>query len=197
MSSSSSHLTRCAIAKAIKSATAPTTGKSNAAQGKRGKSKEALAPSRAAATPPPLDWPNVVVESLRESCAEFLHLIVGEANDLSKREKIAKDKARKKRKKSLSSSNSVQHSIAPTDLYASLRALGFDSFIPDAKHACAQSKQESIRRQKFKRQRRESNASTDARALQAEQERLFAQAALVFGKQMSAMQEPKASEDAK
>ena len=183
MSASSNHyLARHAVAKVVHDATAPKKAQSQKGRSQKAKSKEGKLVADAAAFPR-LDWPNVVIESLGECCTEFLHLVVAEANELSRNEHSAKSKSKSKRKRDQSAASALQHSISPVHLYASLRTLGFDAFIPDAMRACAHSELYTSQRRDRKKQRRKPISAEEAQALQAEQERLFAQAALLFDKQ--------------
>ena len=125
-----SHLARHAVARVVCAANAPKEnhskrGSSKNVQPKKDNSTVASSASR------PLDWPNVVVESVGECCTEFLHLVVAEANELSKKANASKSKS--KRKRNQSSAGALQHSVLPAHIYESLRTLGFADFISDAK----------------------------------------------------------------
>jgi hypothetical protein len=182
MSASSNHLARHAVAKVVHDATAPKKAQSKKERSQKANFKKEKLVANAAAFPR-LDWPNVVIESLGECCTEFLHLVVAEANELSRNEHLTKSKSKSKRKRNQSTASALQHSVSPVHLYASLRTLGFDAFVSDAIRACAHSERDTSRQRDRKKQRHKPISAEEAQALQAEQERLFAQAALLFDKQ--------------
>lgn len=128
---------------------------------------------------PRLRWPNVVIESIGECCVEFIHLIVAEANDVSRKQQEMKARLKKRKR---DQSRSLQHNILPDHLFDALRSLGFEKFMSMAEEASNQIEAHKVDKREKKRKRKNIASAQESEALKSEQKRLFAQAALKFSK---------------
>lgn len=189
-------LSRHAINKLVLAASTSTSQEATVcggaeSQNTKSRPKDSLKPNEsvsASTTPPQLRWPSVVVESIGECCVEFIHLIVAEANELSRQEQERKAKSKSKsksesKKRKRETSASFQHNILPSHLFDVLRSLEFEKFIPMAEEAYKRTEADKIEKRERKKKRKKITSTVESEALKAEQKRLFAHAALIFSKE--------------